>query len=30
MANEDKPNDLTVKFPGDYFTAASVQKKSTR
>jgi hypothetical protein len=30
MANEDKPNDLTVTFPGDYFTAAAVQKKSTR
>ena len=30
MANEDKPNDLTVNFPSDYFTAAAVQKKTTR
>jgi hypothetical protein len=30
MANEDKPNDLTVKFPADYFTAAAVQKKTMR
>jgi hypothetical protein len=30
MANEDKPNDLTVSFRPDYFTAASVQKRTTR
>jgi hypothetical protein len=30
MANEDKPNDLSVKFPNDYFTAASVQKITTK
>ncbi|HUR41278.1 MAG TPA: DUF1329 domain-containing protein [Verrucomicrobiae bacterium] len=30
MANEDKPNDLTVKFGSDHFTAAAVQKRSTR
>jgi hypothetical protein len=30
MANEDKPNDLTVRFGPDYFTAASVQKRTTR
>ncbi|MBI3171252.1 MAG: DUF1329 domain-containing protein, partial [Hydrocarboniphaga effusa] len=30
LANEDKPNDLSVKFSPEYFTAASVQKKSTR
>jgi hypothetical protein len=30
MANEDKPNDLSVKFPSDYFTAASVQKITTK
>lgn len=30
LANEDKPNNLSVSFPADYFTAASVQKRSTR
>ncbi len=30
MANVDKPNDLTVRFPADYFTANAVQKKTTR
>ncbi|MEK6805308.1 MAG: DUF1329 domain-containing protein [Pseudomonadota bacterium] len=30
MANEDKPNDLSVKFGSDYFTSASVQKQTTR
>ena len=30
LANEDKPNDLTVKFGSDYFTAAAVQKRTTR
>ena len=30
MANEDKPNDLSVKFSPDYFTAAVVQKRTTR
>jgi len=30
MANEDKPNDLTVRFAADYFTAASVQKRKLR
>ncbi len=29
-ANEDKPVDLTVKFKGDHFTAAAVQKMSTK
>lgn len=28
--NEDKPYDLTVNFSKDYFTAASVQKMSTK
>ena len=28
--NEDKPYDLTVNFSDDYFTAASVQKRSTK
>ena len=28
--NEDKPVDLTVKWPDDYFTAASVQKMTTK
>jgi len=30
MANEDKPNNLAVTFPADYFTAAAVQKRTTR
>ena len=30
MANEDKPNDLSVNFSPDYFTAAVVQKRTTR
>ena len=30
LANEDKPNDLSVKFSPEYFTSAAVQKKSTR
>ena len=30
LANEDKPNDLSVTFPADYFTAAAVQKRTTR
>jgi len=28
--NEDKPVDLTVNWPDDYFTAASVQKMTTK
>lgn len=28
--NEDKPSDLTVRFNPDYFSAASVQKMSTK
>ena len=28
--NEDKPFDLTAKFSPDYFTAAAVQKRSTK
>lgn len=28
--NEDKPNDLSASFSGDYFTSASVQKSSTK
>jgi hypothetical protein len=28
--NEDKPVDLTQKWPDDYFTAASVQKQTTK
>ena len=28
--NEDKPVDLTVSWPDDYFTAASVQKMTTK
>ncbi|MDI3258113.1 MAG: DUF1329 domain-containing protein [Sinobacteraceae bacterium] len=28
--NEDKPYDLTVNWPDDYFTAAQVQKRTTR
>ncbi|HVT36341.1 MAG TPA: DUF1329 domain-containing protein [Nevskiaceae bacterium] len=30
MSNEDKPNDFTVHFTDDYFTAASVQKNTTK
>ncbi|MEQ1440156.1 DUF1329 domain-containing protein [Fontimonas sp. SYSU GA230001] len=30
MANEDKPNDFSVRFPDEYFEAASVQKKSLK
>ena len=30
MSNEDKPNDFTVNFSPDYFTAASVQKNTTK
>lgn len=30
MANEDKPNDLSVSFSPDYFTASAVQKRTTR
>jgi hypothetical protein len=30
LSNEDKPNDLTVTFKPDYFTAASVQKMTTK
>lgn len=30
LANEDKPNDLTVTFGPEYFTSASVQKSTTR
>ena len=30
MANEDKPDDITVSFRGDYFTSASVQKITTK
>jgi hypothetical protein len=29
-ANEDKPNDLTVRFPPGYFTADAVQKRTTK
>ena len=29
-ANEDKPNDLTVNFSPQYFTADAVQKRTTR
>ncbi|SFF30321.1 hypothetical protein SAMN04488120_10233 [Fontimonas thermophila] len=28
--NEDKPLDLTARFKPDYFTAASVQKMTTK
>jgi len=28
--NEDRPYDLTATFPGDYFTPASVQKRTTK
>jgi len=30
MANEDKPNDFTARFPDDYFEAAAVQKRSLK
>jgi len=30
MANEDKPNDFSVRFPDEYFDAASVQKRSLK
>jgi hypothetical protein len=30
MANEDKPNDIEARFKPDYFTAASVQKITTK
>ncbi len=30
MSNEDKPNNFTVNFSPDYFTAASVQKNTTK
>ncbi len=30
MANEDKPNDFSVRFPEEYFEAASVQKRSLK
>ena len=30
MANEDKPNDLTAQFRGDYFTSAAVQKMTNK
>ncbi len=30
MANEDVPNDFTVRFSQDYFTSAAVQKRTTR
>jgi hypothetical protein len=30
LANEDQANDLTVKYPGDYFTADAVQKKTLK
>ncbi len=30
MANEDKPNDFSVRFPEEYFESATVQKKSLK
>ena len=30
MANEDQPNDFTMKFAQDYFTSAAVQKRTKR
>ena len=30
MANEDKPNDLSVRFDDSYFLSNSVQKRTKR
>jgi hypothetical protein len=30
LANEDQANDLTIKYPGDFFTADAVQKKTLK